>query len=309
MYGKPIGVIIRIHGMDYHVYADDSQLYLVLASRQDIHSAIISLQNCVYDIKKWMAENWLKLNEEKTEIIYFQSKFLRNPFPTPSLCLGGSQIIPATCVKDLGCYLDSKMTMEREISETARKCWAQIHSIGKIRRFLDVDSAKTLVHATVTSNLDYCNGLLVGCTSTRLEKLQLVQNASARLIMGGQKFDNITPTLYKLHWLPVQCRIDYDILVSVFKCRNDLAPIYLSELLQDYDPARCLRSSTNGLLMEKTPEVPTYGNQTFSVAGPNLWNRLPFTVRSCTKLTSFKTALKTYLFKKYFDRKRQLGFM
>ncbi len=164
MYGKPIGVIIRIHGMDYHVYADDSQLYLVLASKQGVHAALSSLQNCVRDIKLWMANNWLKLNEEKTEIIYFQSKFLRTPFPTPPLQLGDSLIVPAESVKNLGSYLDCHMTMERDIKEKSRKCWAQIHSISKIRKFLDVDSCKTLVNATITSILDYCNGLLYGST-------------------------------------------------------------------------------------------------------------------------------------------------
>ena len=309
MYGKPIGVIIRIHGMDYHIYADDSQLYLVLAGRQDIYKAMSSLQDCVSDIKRWMARNWLKLNEDKTEIIYFQSKFLRNPFPTPVLQLGDSQIIPATSVKNLGSYLDSEMSMDRQISETSRKCWAQISSIGKIRKYLDTDSCKTLVNATVTSNLDYCNGLLVGCTTTRVKKLQKVQNASARLIKGGDREEHITPTLYELHWLPFECRVDYDILVNVFKCRNGLAPVYLCELLEDYDPTRTLRSSTDGLLKENTPVVPTYGNQSFSVAAPKLWNRLPICVRSCTEIVSYKKALKTHLFKTYFNKKRQLGLL
>ena len=79
--------------------------------------------------------------------------------------------------------------------------------------------------------VDYCNGLLFGLPNVQIAKLQRVQNAAARLILGFGKFSHITPALYELHWLPVSLRIDYKILLLTFKCIYGLAPTYLSDLI------------------------------------------------------------------------------
>ena len=64
-----------------------------------------------------------------------------------------------------------------------------------------------------------------------LQKLQRVQNTAARLVCNSNRFDHITPTLVKLHWLPVKYRIHFKILLITFKAIHGLAPKYLSELL------------------------------------------------------------------------------
>ena len=77
----------------------------------------------------------------------------------------------------------------------------------------------------------YITALLFGLPNVQIAKLQRVQNAAARLILGIGKFSHITPALYELHWLPVSLRIDYKILLLTFKCIYGLAPTYLSDLI------------------------------------------------------------------------------
>ena len=125
-----------------------------------------------------------------------------------------------------------------------------------------------------------------------IKKLQLVQNNAARLIMKVKKSDHVTPVLIHLHWLPVQFRIEYKLLLLVFKCLCGKGPVYLSSLLEKYIPSRSLRSASHLLLKE-----PTVRKRAFSVAGPKLWNKLPVAIRQCKSVDGFKMHLKTHLFK------------
>ena len=65
----------------------------------------------------------------------------------------------------------------------------------------------------------------------KAERLQLVQNAAARLLTNTNRREHITPVLNSLHWFSVPYRIDFKLLMFVFKALNGLAPLYLSELL------------------------------------------------------------------------------
>ncbi len=92
---------------------------------------------------------------------------------------------------------------------------------------LSVSDAEKLVHAFMTFRLDYCNALLGGCPASSINKLQIVQNAAARVLTRSRKYDHITPIL---HWLPIKFRISYKILLLAYKAINDLAPAYCCEL-------------------------------------------------------------------------------
>ena len=310
MYSKPVGAIIRLHGLLYHCYADDSQIYLVLLPNQDLNQTVISLENCVNDISRWMTHNLLKLNEDKTELIYFQSQFLQQPSPTPSLRLGGNIITPVKSVKNLGCYLDSTLTMETQVSAIIKTCCFQVQLIGKIRKYLDTESCKTLVNANITSRLDYCNAILLGSADGLFIRLQRVQNMAARLVTLTPKANHdIDPVLRELHWLPVKERVKFKVLTYIFKAREGIAPSYLSELLTSYVPTRNLRSiELNQLEVPKPKEkIPTYGQKNFARSGPGLWNELPRDVRCIRDLSKFKKQLKTHLFTVRFKTRNIYG--
>ena len=167
----------------------------------------------------------------------------------------------------------------------------------RIKKYLSRDSLITLVHAFITSRLDYCNGLLFGLPKAQIAKLQRVQNAAARLILGIGKFSHITPALHELHWRPVSLRIDYEILLLTFKCIYGLAPTYLSDLIRIKSNSLYNLRSTGKLLLDhpKGKMLTTLGARSFSAAAPKLWNGLPMELRQATSLNSFKSRLKTYL--------------
>ena len=124
----------------------------------------------------------------------------------------------------------------------------------------------------------------------------MVQNNAAKLVMRKRKRDHVTPLMKHLHWLPVRKRIDYKILLLTYKALNGEAPVYLSELLQPYEPPRTLRSADQLRLTEKRT-VSTLGDRAFAAAAPKLWNNLPLKIRCSKNVDCFKKALKTHLFK------------
>ena len=193
------------------------------------------------------------------------------------------------------------MTMRSHIAATCKSCFYHLRNIRSIRPCLTVKAAEALVHACITSRLDYCNSLLHGTPKYAIAQLQHVQNCAARLIAGVHKFDHITPVLQRLHWLPVQLRVEFKVLLLVFKALHGMAPKYVCDLLQEAQPSRCLRSSSQGFLYIPRTNLVSAGDRAFSVTGPKLWNRLPEAIRKSSSITVFKQNLKTHLFKQYYQ--------
>ncbi len=96
---------------------------------------------------------------------------------------------------------------------------------------LSMSNAEMLIHAFMTSRLDYCNALLGGCSACLINKLQMVQNAAARVLTRTRKCDHISPVMSTLHWLPIKHCLDFKILLITYKALNGLAHQYLSELI------------------------------------------------------------------------------
>ncbi len=168
--------------------------------------------------------------------------------------------------------------------------------ISRLKPILSFKDLETVIHAFITSRLDYCNSLYVGICQRHLSRLQIVQNAAARLLTGMKKRDHITPVLSSLHWLPVQYRIDFKILLMVFKALHNMYPSYITNLLEYHTPVRTLRSADKLLLAVPRSKKKSKGDRAFMVVAPKLWNSLPLHIRQARSLEVFKSHLKTHLF-------------
>lgn len=298
MYTKPVGGICKKHGLSHHFYADDSQLYLSFKPTSVVSraEAIRRVENCLKEIVTWMNENMLKLNADKTEVILFTSQNNEKHIDSITVKIGDADIKPSGYVRNLGAFLDSKMNMDKHINTICRSGYAQLRQIGHIRKYLNTDAAKSLVNSLVTSRLDYCNSLLSGVPKTMISRLQTLQNTAARIITRTSRYEHITPVLKELHWLPVNHRVEFKILVLTYKALHDQSPVYIRDMLEIYRPARNLRSKdTNQLVVPRTKTV-KYGGRSFSAVAPRLWNDLPVSIRNSDSVPLFKKRLKTHMF-------------
>ena len=300
LYSSPIHDIPPRHSVSDHYYADDTQLYRAFslsADGREQHEAFLAMAGCIAEAKRWMTANKLKLNENKTEalVVYASSARLK-PLDTP-LGVGEGTVKLASTARNLGVILDNHLSLDDHVRSICKKAFFHLHRISRIRKYLTQSAIRQLVHAFVTSQLDYGNSLLAGLPAVRLDRLQRVQNAAARLITGSRKFDPITSHLVGLHWLPVRQRIEFKIAMLTFRSLDGSAPKYLSDLIEVYRPARALRSSNSLDLVVPPTRLKAYGDRSFKKMAPLVWNSLPLSVRRSKSLSEFRSALKTHLFR------------
>ena len=300
IYTSPLGEILRRHGILFHLYADDTQLYLSFTV-DEIDSAILKMEECIIEIRTWMASNFLRLNDEKTEFLVIGSKHHLSKISDSFLAVGNDSIKSTPSARNIGVLFDKNLCMDNHVSQICKGAWNHLRLLGKIRPYLDSKSASTLMHSYVSSRLDSFNSLLYGLPKQEIDRIQRVQNAAARVVSLTKKFDHITPVLRDLHWLPIKERIKFKISLLTFKSLNEMAPAYLRDLLKVSKKDRSLRSNNKCMLVVPKTKTVKYGDSSFSYAAPVLWNQLPEDCRMETDLNSFKSKLKTFLFKQAFN--------
>ena len=297
MYIKPLSAIIDSHSVINHSFSDDLQLQMS-APQDRISELLNSIQSCISDVKAWATANMLKLNDSKTELMFVtskRSKYLHN-LPT-SITIGNAQIPFKQSVKNLGFTLDCHPNMNAHI---ARTCYFELRRLASIRRFLTSTATATLVSAFVLSRIDYCKSLLFDSTHDLTSHLQRIQNYAARVILRLPMSSSITIHLKSLHWLPVKVRSTYKIACLCYHCHSSTAPSYVTDMLHRKPlHTRNTRSSTYTMPLLNRPahSKATLGDCSFSFASSSVWNSIQNDVRCAPSLSSFKSCLKTYLFR------------
>ena len=157
--------------------------------------------------------------------------------------------------------------MSAQVSNVCRTAYSNLLRIAKIR---------TSLTTVVTSRLDYGNAVLYGISDRLLHRLEMVQRSAARVVLRLRRGDrrSMTAALKQLHWLPGKYRIEYKMLVIVFRSLHERTPAYIASLITPYVSRRALRSADRALLVVPRHNLERYGRRSFSRAGPTLWNAL-----------------------------------
>ena len=296
LYMAPLEEKLKVEGVQFHFYADDTQIYLSFPAAECSQS-LRYFADVLAQVHKWFTNNRLTLNADKTEFMFIGTRQQRDKLDpaTMTLTFDDSDIRPVDSVRNLGFYFDSDLNTTTHVTRTCQTSFFYIRNFRRIRTYIDINCAKLLANAFVLSRLDYCNSLLYGANQGLLRKLQIVQNSLARVVMSSCKcYDHITPVLRQLHWLPVKQRILYKTALLTFKILKSKQPAYLHSFLQPA-PLSNRRSSNKNLLI--VPFIKSErGRRAFSFAAPTIWNSLPQGLRDCDSEYTFRKKLKTFYF-------------
>ena len=173
LYTTPLSDIIANHSVNHQLFADDTQLQKS-APLSEVTNLTKELNACTDDIKTWMTENQLKLNDDKTEALLFPFSSSLKPSTVPlpdSITLGSHNIPFSDSARNLGFILDSKLSMKKHVIKICQTAYFELKRISSIRRFLTEDATKTLVTSYILSRLDYCNCLLSSNLSKKFRTL------------------------------------------------------------------------------------------------------------------------------------------
>ena len=303
LYTSSLAMLLEAHGVGYHLYANDTQIYVVIDDMGDLKERVLSL---LKDLKNWMLHRKLKLNEGKTDIILLSGGLRVDPtYAFGTLHFEGSELCPSTSVRNLGIVFDCKLNFRSHISNLVRSCNYHLRNLYSVKRYLDRDILTALIHSLIVSRVDYCNSLFLGLPNAQLKKIQSILNRCARLVFSLPPRVPTTKYLIELHWLSVKARIEFKICLIVFKALKFGQPKYIVDLLSSSttNDGPFLRRGNDPHYLHEPRAVNerAFADRSFSYVAPRLYNRLPLIVKQQTSLVSFKSHLKTHLFSQSYD--------
>ena len=301
LYTAALSRIVEKYPTVLHGYADDHKVAFSFrpGDKEGESRVLKQLDSCFCDIVGWMTKYKLKMNQSKTEIIIYGTKSQLAKVNIKSVKNGDTNMKCVGNVRDLGVIMENNLSFNKHI----KKCQTaniQLRNLKCIRRYLTKESTEVLVNGLVHSHLDFCNGLFTNNLEYLIEKLQMVQNNAARIVINKPYVQSVSEMLKSLHWLPIRARIEYKALVQMYRVINGTAPLYIHSLFYQVRGHYRLRSSDNYSFA--IPRTRTrLSDRSVSCAGPRWWNSLPKELECVQSESTFKKKLKTFLFNKHYQ--------
>ena len=299
MYVSGLSTVAENCGMQIHIYADDTNLYLGFAPGSSFSVAGQSIARCLREVELFMLKFFLKLNVSKTQLLICGQKNTLELFSPRFVELEASLNLTGCRVqqgKTLGTVIDQNLKFDDMMNQVCSSGFYQLNKLKNLRTTLEVEDKLTLVKSLILSRIDYCSFLYCACKQKQIKKLQKLLNASIRFIFDLRRSASVSSYMAKCHILPVRWRIKYKLCYYVFKIIRGEAPKYLSELFHRQIPNRMnLRSES-----DKTQFTTEYEEGTIARSMCEVWNKLPRDVRDLKEIDIFKRKLKTFYYREAF---------
>ena len=169
------------------------------------------------------------MNSDKTKLLVIGVPQLLQQLPDFTMTLCGKPMSSTPVAKDLGVFLNQCLSYDEHIRKTVANCMNKLIQINRIKHLLDKETLLLIINNFVFRRLFYCSSVWSNTSKTNIQKLQLVQNFAAWIILGLRKYDHISAGLRSLRWLNVKQRLMVNDAVMMHKCLKGLSPSYSSD--------------------------------------------------------------------------------
>ena len=289
IYCRHIHCVFEDCGFTSSSYADDNSALKSFALFNQVNVLHKEVPNCIAKLKKYMNQHYLKLNDGKTEIIVFGNSTFKGQLTINGTFLDSGKCIRfAESVKYLGVFFDSLLSFDKQITSIVSSSYASLRKISSMKKCVSKSDVETLVHAFISSKLDMCNSLYFGLPKKTPKKLQKVQNSAIRLVFNVRSRHPVSAFYAQLHWLNVEQRICFKVILIVYKCVNGSAPAVLQNMC-------VIRNNVDLTLRITYFNKSKYGKRAFVHYAPRYWNRLPVSIRLINNIDTFKSSLKSFI--------------
>ena len=278
-----------------HMYADDVTLY---CCGSDIEEISAKLNNSLCIAHSWFRQNRLLINPDKSKCMLIGTKG-RTASKQLKIQLNNKEISECSTVKLLGVHIDNDLKWRTHTEELAKQMNSRLFLYRRLCEFIPRSLMATLYHSLFQSKFDYCLTLWGSCALKNLNLLQRIQNRAARIITKNFDRDvNSVEIVGNLGWMTMEQRFKYFVLLLTYKCVNNFAPVYLTNMLtaaQDEHFHATRLAITKGFTL---PRIKTeYYKGSFRYQAAKLWNSLPSNLRCSSSVNSFKQRLKSFILK------------
>ena len=280
------------------MYADDTTLCV---SGNDVNDIVKKLESDLKSISKWLSENKLFLNTDKTKVMLVGTNArLRNINDVQFRVTIGDKVLEnVTSYKCLGVLVDNELKWHDQVSDVMKKVFCKLALLRRLKGYLNPSTLNTIYRALIQPHFDYCNIAWYGRFNEDVYKLDVLHKRCARVILGVHYLTSSELMFRKLHWQRLSDRKKYFTALMVFKSLNGLAPQYLQSkfnFVRDIHE-RNTRYSTAGLLA--LPPVTNGADlesfrYCFSYDGVKVWNCIESCIRNSFNVQCFKNLYKTY---------------
>ena len=195
----------------------------------ELDAAIEKHEQDLHSVAQWCFENYLLINPDKTKLLFLGTRQILSRLPEdPNVIFVGETLIQQTLPKTWESSLTPIWPTITTFHLVVSSCFAKLCQINRVKRSFDKETLQLLITPLVFSKMLYCSSVWSNTTLQNINRLQSIQNFASKIVTNSRKFDHVTPLLRELNWLPVKEQLFYRDSVLTFKCKNGLAPQYLT---------------------------------------------------------------------------------